>query len=607
MKIALSMLHFALVRNFEPVVRALAERGHHVHLSADEPETLGGLEAVTRLAGEYPNISFDFAPSFEDEPWHHAVTRLRIALDLVRFSGREYAGSPKLRRRYTDRAPRLVRRLLPFTGAPVWKRLLTRVERLAPRSAAGDAHWRRLAPDVLLLTSLTVSRSRQMDHLKSARVLGIPVAACIASWDHLSSKALLHIEPDLTIVWNQVQVREAVELHGLDAGRLVVTGAQCYDAWFGRQPHRSREEFCRAMGLRPDRPFVLYVCSALTPAPDPLEPVFVRRWIDALRADPELRDIGVLVRPHPERRRDWNGVSLDGLPQVAFYGSNPIDEDSKNDYFDSLFHSSAVVGVVTSAFLEACIVGRPILTVLVPEYRSHQEEMVHFQYLLQVDGGILQTAPDLPVHRVQLREAVRQQGRDERNRRFLTTFVRPEGLGTAATPAFVAAVERLAGAGAAPMDAGLVGSALWRRGAGVAMHALGSTKLGRWLLMDTREEVNVAIERGKERERRARMVDNEARLRAELRDRDDRIRGKDRARKAKARRRAWRDARAGVAAQVRRTVRIGTEAAVRVNKWRRHAWRELRARGGTARRRLQGPVPPAPPADRGEMVSSKHD
>ena len=607
MKIALSMLHFALVRNFEPVVRALAERGHHVHLSADEPEALGGQEAVTRLAAEYPTITWDFAPSFDDEPWHHAVTRLRIALDLVRFSGPEYAGSPKLRRRYTERAPRLVRRLLPVTGAGVWKGALRRVERLAPRSAAGDAYWRRLAPDVLLLTSLTVSRSRQMDHLKTARVLGIPVAACIASWDHLSSKALLHVAPDLTIVWNDVQVREAVDLHGLTAGRVVATGAQCYDAWFGRPPRRSREEFCRAMGLRPDRPFVLYVCSALTPAPDPLEPVFVRRWIEALRADPDLHDIGVLVRPHPERRRDWNGVSLDGLPQVAFYGSNPIDEDSKNDYFDSLFHSSAVVGVVTSAFLEACIVGRPILTVLVPEYRSHQEEMIHFQYLLQVDGGILRTAPDLDAHRAQLREAVSQQGRDERNRRFLTTFVRPQGLDTPATPAFVAAVERLGAAGATPTDAGLVGSPLMRRGAALATQALGGTKLGRWLLMDTREEANVEIERGKERERRARMVDNEARLRAELRDRDERIRAKERTRKGKARRRAWRDARAGVAAQVRRTVRIGTEAAVRVNKWRRHTWRELRARGGAARRRLQGQVPPAPPTERGEMVSPKHD
>ena len=565
MKIAFSMLHFALVRNFEAVVRALAERGHHIHLSADEPEALGGQEAVARLAAEYPGITWDFAPAFDDEPWHHAVSRLRIALDLVRFSGREYAGSPKLRRRYMERAPRVVRHLLPLTGAGVWKSALTSVERLAPRSAAGDAYWRRIAPDVLLLTSLTVSRSRQMDHLKTARVLGIPVAACIASWDHLSSKALLHIAPDLTVVWNDVQVREAIDLHGLAADRVVATGAQCYDGWFGRQPHRSREDFCRAMGLRPDRPFVLYVCSALTPAPEPREPVFVRRWIEALRQDPGLRDVGVLVRPHPERRRDWDGVSLDGLPQVAFYGSNPIDEDSKNDYFDSLHHSGAVVGVVTSAFLEASIVGRPILTVLVPEYRSHQEEMVHFQYLLQVDGGILRTAPDLDAHRPQLHAAVAsQQGRDEQNRRFLTTFVRPRGLEEAATPAFVAAVERLGAEGAGPRDPALVGSPVLRRGAAYATGALGGTKLGRWLLMDTREEANVAIERVKARERQARAAENKARLREERRERDARVQAKQDVRRSKARRRAWRQLRGQVRSVAWRTMKGTLHRARRV-------------------------------------------
>ena len=32
------------------------------------------------------------------------------------------------------------------------------------------------------------------------------------SWDHLSSKAPLHIAPDMTLVWNDVQKREAVDM-----------------------------------------------------------------------------------------------------------------------------------------------------------------------------------------------------------------------------------------------------------------------------------------------------------------------------------------------------------------------------------------------------------
>ncbi|MGE0444154.1 MAG: hypothetical protein AB7P99_02925 [Vicinamibacterales bacterium] len=551
MRIALSLVHFAGLRNFEPVVRELAARGHAVHLSAEEEDRLGGEALARRLADEYPAITWDYVPPFDAEPAHLTASALRVGLDLVRFSDRRYGDSPKLRRRYGERAPRLVHGMLAVLGPARSQRLLTRVEQLLPRSSAGDAYWRAHAPDVLLLTGLTFSRSRQLDHLKSARALGIPVGACIASWDHLSSKALVHIAPDMVIVWNDVQVREAVDLHGLPAERLVATGAQCYDAWFGRTPDRSREEFCRAMGLRADRPFVLYVCSALTPSPEPPEPEFIKQWIATLRREPALRDVGVLVRPHPERLREWNDVTLDGLEQVAFYGSNPIDADAKRDYFDSLYYSSAVVGIVTSSFLEACIVGRPILTVLVPEYRSHQEEMAHFQYLLTVDGGILQTAATLEEHARQLNAAIAQQGRDERNRRFLTTFVRPAGLDTPATPPFADAVERL-GASSPSSDRTLEDAPRLRGVVARLATALGASDAGRWLLMDERDVESARIERQKDRARARREAAFEARQRAELADRDARLRAKAKQRSAKSRRHVWRQLRHDVAVFYRR-------------------------------------------------------
>jgi hypothetical protein len=93
--------------------------------------------------------------------------------------------------------------------------------------------------------------------------------------------------------------------------------------------------------------------------------------------------------------REWKGVSLDGLDNVAVHGRNPIDADAKADYFDSLYYSSAVVGLCTTVFLEAAIIGRPVLTLQLPAYRLHQDGMLHFRYLLTVEGGLLHTAPDI--------------------------------------------------------------------------------------------------------------------------------------------------------------------------------------------------------------------
>jgi hypothetical protein len=243
------------------------------------------------------------------------------------------------------------------------------------------------------------------------------------------------------------------------------------------------------MGLDPARRFVLWVHSALSPTPEPPEPVLVRRWIEALRSsdDRSLRDLGVLVRPHPERLKEWAGVSLDGFDNVVFHGRNPIDPHSKNDYFDALYYSSAVVGLVTSAFLEAAIVGRPVLTFTLPEYRMHQQEMIHFRYLAEVEGGLLRMAPDLATHFRQLAEAVALDGaRDERNRRFLTAFVRPLGLDAPATPAFADALERLHREGTTP-DPSLERSQ-WLRPLVLPLAAWSRVGAGRWLMNDMRAD-----------------------------------------------------------------------------------------------------------------------
>jgi hypothetical protein len=501
----LAALHFANLRNYESVIHELAQHGHQVHLIADEPETFGGQALVERLAAAYPGVTWGWAPSMAGEWWFPFAQKVRYALDYVRFLDPRYADVPKLRLRNADSAPRLVRWLASgASGALGGRRLATWLlkwlEWEMPRSAGSRAFLEARMPDALLLTSLTYARSSQMEQLKAARGLGIRTAACILSWDHLSSKSLLHIPPDVTMVWNEVQRREATEMHGLAESGVTVTGAQCYDQWFDRRPSRSREEFCTALGLDPARRILLYVCSTMSPVPDPLEPVFVRQWAQAVRAsdDPDVRDASILVRPHPERLREWKNVSLDDLEHLVIHGRIPLDSDAKADYFDSLFYSDAVIGLCTSVFLEAAIVGRPVLTLLLPAFRMHQDGMAHFRYLQTVGGGLLHTAPDLPQHLVQLAAAVRGRGaRDERNLRFLGEFIRPFGLEVASTPRFVEAIERLVEAPAPVPDSRLVTSPA---GNPVVRFLARSADrgLGRWLMMDAVDDARDASERERE-------------------------------------------------------------------------------------------------------------
>jgi len=488
MKVLFAGLHLGYFRNFDSAIVELAARGHQVHLTGDETEGMGGQQLAARLAAQHPEVSWDLLPSLESEPWFDGARRLRVALDYVRVLAPGYPR--KLRVRAEARTARLVRWGSRVLGHRLTRWLLIRFERLMPVSPALVEYVRRQQPDLVVLTALTYSRSQQLDLFKAARALRLPVAAAIMSWDHLSSKALLHMAPDRVIVWNDVQKGEAVTMHGLAESSIVATGAQCYDQWFERAPHRTRDEFCREFGLRPDRPFVLWVHSALSPTPEPPEPELVVRWIEALRrhADPRLREAGVLVRPHPERLKEWAGIDLGRFDNVAFHGGNPIDARSRDDYFDSLFHAGAVAGLVTSAFLEAAVVGRPVLTFTLPEYRMHQEEMLHFRYLQTVAGGLLHEADDFEGHFRQLAEALALSGaRDERNRAFITAFIRPAGIETPATPAFADAIEAAARM-PAPRDT-QQGRPAWLAGLATAAASSSRSGIGRWLMNDHRADV----------------------------------------------------------------------------------------------------------------------
>ena len=457
--------HFTYFRNFESVVAAMAERGHRVHLAADREEALGGRELVDRLAARFPaQVTVGFTPIREWGRYRRLSGALRLGLDYLRYSDERYETTPRIRERAYERTPNFVLALarLPFRGLVT--RALERLEQAVPRQQGVDEFLTELNPDVLLITPLIELGSPQLDYVRAARALGIRSALCVWSWDHLSSKALIRVVPDKVFVWNETQREEALRFHGIPAEQVVVTGAQCFDQWFDRQPSRDWEAFCRRVGLpsagrSEDRPlhfapYLLYVCSALFRG-SPSEARFVLEWVAAVRrsADPRLRDVPILVRPHPQRAAEWQPddvqAALRADPRVVAWGSNPVDAESRADYFDSMYHAGAVIGLNTSALVESAIVDRPVFTLLLPEFRENQEGTFHFRYLLTVGDGFLNVSRSLDEHVSQLASMLAG-GAVRPNRPFVEQFIRPRGTTVASTPVFVEAVEAMV-AGARPL------------------------------------------------------------------------------------------------------------------------------------------------------------
>jgi len=302
-------------------------------------------------------------------------------------------------------------------------------------------------PDVVLVSRLIDIGSEQVDYVRAAQYLGIPAGLPVASWDNLTNKGLIKVLPDFVTVWNEFQKREATELHGVPADRVFVTGAQTFDHWFDREPSLDRTDFCARFGFDPQQRLIVYLCSSHSIAGYEVD--IVRRWLRALRNhdDPLLRQANVIVRPHPKHVEQWDGVELSGFGAVEIEprtGALPVTDDLRNDFFDTLYHAAAIVGLNTSAQIEAAIIGRPVLVLIDPEAiaaKSGTVETLLFRYLSDPEHGLASVAYTAEEHLAQLAEALREPT-SERVRKFVREFVRPHGLDRPAAPFLADAIER---------------------------------------------------------------------------------------------------------------------------------------------------------------------
>ena len=452
MRILFATSHFGFLRNFEFAIRALAARGHEFRLVADRRDSLGGSKTIDGIRADYPRaISVAQGPRIKDTTWQPLGSGLRLTLDYWRYCHPRYAGSPKLKARAASQAPGIASTLaaIPLLGSQAGLRVMAAavraVERALPVSPDVVTFLETERPDLLMVTPLLYFGSLQGEYVRAAARLGIRSVLCVGSWDHLTTKGLIHVTPDRVVVWNEAQREEARQIHGIDPGRVAVTGAQAYDHWFVATPSLTRDAFCARVGLNSSQPFLLYLCSS--PFITPHEVGFVERWIAGLRASgvPQLRNAGILVRPHPQNVEQWANVDLSRFGNVAIVprgGANPVDRDARAEYFDSMFHSAAVVGVNTSALIESGIVGRMVFTVLDPEFAETQEGTLHFRHLQSINGGLLHVGVSLAEHYAQVADLLTgRTGVDERARRFVEAFIRPRGLDTPAAEVFADVIE----------------------------------------------------------------------------------------------------------------------------------------------------------------------
>jgi len=454
MKILLFMSHGGYARNFEWTLRALVEGGDVVHVAVNRLEKKNAPDLndlLEQIALDHPNLTFGLAPPRRRRDY--VGSALRSWLDYLRFLEAPYRDAEKARDRAAGRVPGVMRvatRVPPFRNEAGLKRLY-RLISLAERTTPVSRPIRRFItaqrPDLVAVTPLVELGSPQTDYIRAAKSCGIPTALLVASWDNLTTKGGIHVVPELTAVWNDLQRREAQDLHGLPNELIAVTGAVAYDHWFECEPS-PREEFCERVGLDARRQYILYAGSSRFIAPQ--ENRFFFRLLSSLRDTDGLRKVQMFVRPHPTN--PFRGARAPGRAAMRKNividrdGVNPSDASTRQDYFDSIYHAAAVVGINTSAMVESAIVGRPVHSILTDEYAGTQLGTLHFRYLLPEQGGHVLLARSLETLNEELVASLRApDSARARDAAFVASFLRPNGIDRPASPELVAALRSMKG------------------------------------------------------------------------------------------------------------------------------------------------------------------
>jgi hypothetical protein len=439
-----SVYHFSY---YDSILRQLYQKGHSLELlfdkgwSKQQPD-----EALQQFLSE-TGLNFEWGIRRKDI-WRTPIFGVRELRSYAGYLSRKGQSEYYLNR-WRKTLPHFLRDI--FKIKPVRRLLRTKVvltaldkfEKLVPSDKRIRSLLKEKKPDVLVSSPANLRFSEEIEYVKAAKALKIPTAIIVLSWDNLTTKGLFHVIPDLTLVWNSTNLKEAVDIHRVPDSRALIIGSPFFDKWFGADSLKmERAAFCQKIGIAPQKPFVVYLGSSLNIARD--ESWLVKEIIKSMRAhsDQAIREMTLVIRPHPANTRVYEQIQEDGVVVWPKGGALPESEDSQRDFYNTMYHCVAAMGINTSGMIDAIILNKPCISIMTDTYYKTQHEATHFSYLLksgaiEVAGGAdecLKIVGQILAHK-DTKESARQD--------FIRSFVRPYGLEITAGEVAARAIELL--------------------------------------------------------------------------------------------------------------------------------------------------------------------
>lgn len=450
LRIILAFRAYSQMSQLRRAVAELARRGHSVLVVVYKNVTKETLDEIKSIENSPHNVAYEWARfegriRFADRFVFHSRELLSYRKHLLRSDAKTQF-YPKRWKRYIH--PKLQKlfdwsfaRFLLKTG--LCGMVLRLVEVLTPAPGPIIGHLMEFKPDVVVVSPVNLRySSAELEYLKAATELKIPTILPMTSWDNITAKGLYHIWPDRFLLWNSVQVEQIFEHQGVPPERTRIIGATTMDQWCPPPPPTPRKNFCQTYNLRVEDPIISYFGgSSIATWGDESRLVYELRKVLDGSGDERLRKTQIIVRPHPRYYQKYEKIDLRDvhiIPQGKF-GWNP--KEFPQIFYDTMYHSLAIVGVNTSAMLDALVIDRPVISILTDYYTHSQADTYHFPELINSGAIYIKNLDEIENTLIDIFDG--RNGLQRERKQFVSSHLKPRGLEISAGEVIADEIERL--------------------------------------------------------------------------------------------------------------------------------------------------------------------
>jgi hypothetical protein len=251
-------------------------------------------------------------------------------------------------------------------------------------------------PSLVVSTDLFASEAHVV---REARRRRVPTVCLVKSWDNLTSKSRIRVEPDYYSVWSPLMKEEIQRLHFVDPRRVFVSGAPNFDLFASpsfKVP--SREAFCRSLGFEPHRKLVVYSPgNKLTYSDDNN----IRRIHGVLQELEGQHPFHLHIRKYPKSRQTFDHLSLSNLSVgeagvVVDAWADQVDQPLEFQEFlgHLMYHADLLVHIGSTVAVDAACFDTPIIGYGLDaaaggsrwHYAPFIYELTHNRYLTDAGG-----------------------------------------------------------------------------------------------------------------------------------------------------------------------------------------------------------------------------